>query len=310
MEEYFKTLPQENGECSFDPWDAFCKTGLDIFGTCVRFDLMKKYNPDLLRAAMQWENHARGLYEGTWVDMGGGEYAELPNIESREKRLNLLSLAYGELNRFEGSVEEDWERAKMVEEKRTWIITKRARELELLNSTASGMGDYGGIGLARGIEAVKNLLEWYHTDAEFVAPLVNGKTLAIPCGNGWGQQGEQLPDDLNASTGREQNAEILSKDNKPKRERGRPKKQFKDIMINDPDGTKLSRIHSVIDGKRGKDVALIILACIMKGWTQKPTYRQVRDEFGDIGAYQGFNKYLTEKCFTDAEIKGAKASLD
>lgn len=198
MEEYFKTLPQENGECSFDPWDAFCKTGLDIFGICVKFDLVDKYNPDLLRAAMQWENHARGLDEGTWVDMGCGEYAELPNIERREKRLNLLSLAYEKLNRFEGSIEEDLKRAKMVEiTKRTLIITKRTRELELLNSTASGMGDYNGIGLARGLESVKNLLEWYHTDAEFVAPLVNGKTPAIPCGNGWGQGGKQLPERLN-----------------------------------------------------------------------------------------------------------------
>lgn len=92
--------------------------------------------------------------------------------------------------------------------------------------------------------------------------------------------------------------------------RGRPKTNFASMMIGDENGGRLARIHEVMKGKRGKGVALIILACIKKGWIQKPTFTQVAEEFGDIGAQQGFTKYLYEKWFTKDEIEGAINSLD
>ena len=75
------------------------------------------------------------------------------------------------------------------------------------------------------------------------------------------------------------------------RGRGRQKESFADKMI-DGNKEKLDNIHKLMNGKKGKDAALIISACIIKGWITKPTYTQVKEEFGDIGTQQGFTKYL------------------
>lgn len=95
----------------------------------------------------------------------------------------------------------------------------------------------------------------------------------------------------------------------PSRGKGRPKETLRDKMINDADGGKLQKVHTVMDGKKGKDAALIVIACMKKGWIQKPTYTQVVEEFGDIGAQQGFTRYLNEKMFSENEIEGAINSL-
>lgn len=96
----------------------------------------------------------------------------------------------------------------------------------------------------------------------------------------------------------------------PTRGKGRPKETLKDKMIDDADGQKLQKIHSKLKGKKGKDAALIVLACIKKGWLTKPTYTQVKNEFGDIGSKTGFDRYLQEQRFTKEEIEGAINSLD
>ena len=96
----------------------------------------------------------------------------------------------------------------------------------------------------------------------------------------------------------------------PARSKGRPKETLKDKMINDADGSKLQKIHKVMDGKKGKDAVLIILACIKIGWMLKPTSKQVAEEFGDIGTQQGFSRYLNKNRFTKDEIEGAINSLD
>lgn len=96
---------------------------------------------------------------------------------------------------------------------------------------------------------------------------------------------------------------------KPTRGRGRPKATLKDKMIDDPGGEKLQEIHAKMNGKKGKDAALIILACIDKGWMMKPTFTQVSNEFGDIGCRAGYNKYLNACYFTKEEIEGVKQSL-
>lgn len=94
------------------------------------------------------------------------------------------------------------------------------------------------------------------------------------------------------------------------RGKGRPKETLKEKMINDADGGKLQKIHTKMDGKKGKDAALIILACIKKGWMLKPTYTQVKNEFGDIGSKSGYNTYLKEQRFTKEELDGAINCLD
>lgn len=92
--------------------------------------------------------------------------------------------------------------------------------------------------------------------------------------------------------------------------RGRPKTTFASMMIGDENGDRLARIRKVMKSKKGKGVALVILACMRLGWlVGKPTFSQVKEEFGDIGAQQGFTNYLREYRFTREEIEGAINSL-
>lgn len=97
---------------------------------------------------------------------------------------------------------------------------------------------------------------------------------------------------------------------KPTRRRGRPTETLKDKMNDDEDGSKLQKIHVLMKGKKGKDAVLVLLACVLKGWMDRPTYTQVKNEFGDIGSKTGFNRYFAESMFTVEEIKGAKNRLD
>lgn len=94
------------------------------------------------------------------------------------------------------------------------------------------------------------------------------------------------------------------------RDKEKPKETLKEKIIDDADGSRLQKIHTKMDGKKGKDAALIILACIKKGWMLKPTYTQVKNEFGDIGSKSGYNKYLNEQRFTKEELDGAITCLD
>ena len=94
------------------------------------------------------------------------------------------------------------------------------------------------------------------------------------------------------------------------RRKGRRKKSLSDYMINDESGEKLQKLHHAMKGKIGKSAALIILAAIRKGWMEKPTYTQVKDEFGDVGTQQGFTPYLSPQRFSNEEIDGAINSLD
>ena len=97
---------------------------------------------------------------------------------------------------------------------------------------------------------------------------------------------------------------------KPARGRGRPKETLKDKMINDADGSKLQKIHTLIQGKKGKDADLILLASVLKGWMNRPTHTEVMNEFGDIGSKTGYNRYFHKEKFTNEEIEGAIRSLD
>lgn len=90
---------------------------------------------------------------------------------------------------------------------------------------------------------------------------------------------------------------------KPKR--GRPVKPLADVMLNDNTGEKLKKLHTLIDGKKGKSLALIIMTCVKQGYMTKPTYQQLANEFGDIGSRQAYTNYSNENRFTASEIGGA-----
>lgn len=84
---------------------------------------------------------------------------------------------------------------------------------------------------------------------------------------------------------------------------------IKSVMINDKDGKKLDRIKSLIEGKIGKHVVLIIKAAMKKGWMLKPSFKQAQAEFGYIGAEQGYNKFFSIE-FTKDEMDAAIKALE
>lgn len=86
--------------------------------------------------------------------------------------------------------------------------------------------------------------------------------------------------------------------------KGRPKETLQDKVVGG-DTKLIADLHSLIDGKRGKDVALYIVACMKLGKLTRPTYTQIVNEFGDIGSKAGYNRYLDEKKFTTIELEGA-----
>ena len=95
----------------------------------------------------------------------------------------------------------------------------------------------------------------------------------------------------------------------PTRGKGRPKETLQDKVIGGDTGF-IKKLHTLIDGKKGKDFCLYIVASIKLGKLTKPTYTQVKNEFGDIGNKSGFNRYLDERKFTQTELEGAMNQIN
>lgn len=92
------------------------------------------------------------------------------------------------------------------------------------------------------------------------------------------------------------------KSHKPIRGKGRPKETLRDRMICEDADKMLSKLHQLMNDRKGKEAALIITACIKDGIMTRPTFKQVSDEFGDIGNQSGYNKNMREKPFTEMEV--------
>lgn len=97
----------------------------------------------------------------------------------------------------------------------------------------------------------------------------------------------------------------------PKNEikRGRPKKTIMDNLLVKNKEEVLKDIHKIAAGKRGKVIALIFLECVYLGIMTKPTYGEVKNEFGDIGNRSNYNKYMKETMHSEEDIKGMRARL-
>ena len=72
--------------------------------------------------------------------------------------------------------------------------------------------------------------------------------------------------------------------------RGRSNMHFESVLIGDEAKKKqtLKRLHGVIDGKKGVYVATVIKVAVGEGLITKPTFVQLKAEFGDIGASSGY----------------------
>ena len=72
----------------------------------------------------------------------------------------------------------------------------------------------------------------------------------------------------------------------------------------------LKVLHDLIDGRHGKIVALVVRCAIENGLIVRPTYAQMKAEFGDIGAKSGFNKYMNSESFTEDEKTPIRSFLN
>lgn len=90
-------------------------------------------------------------------------------------------------------------------------------------------------------------------------------------------------------------------------------KSIKDLMLVQEEQKEqlTDTLHSLIDGKKGKDVALVILVCVQHGLMKKPEYSIMKETFGEIGAKSGYNSYFGKglSAYSPEEIKGIETHL-
>lgn len=100
----------------------------------------------------------------------------------------------------------------------------------------------------------------------------------------------------------------------PQKKRGRSAKSFSDcILAEDKDGL-LAKLHQVLNGRKGRDVYLVLNTLLYEGVLLKYTYTQAKNEFGDIGSDSLKTKYSGSKddkvscvsAFDKGEIEGVK----
>jgi hypothetical protein len=96
---------------------------------------------------------------------------------------------------------------------------------------------------------------------------------------------------------------------KPTRGRGRPVEPFTSKMVGDDDGSRLRRLHDIIDGKKGKSVCLHLFAAMCEGWLEMPTYTQVAKEFKCELSQQLYSRYMNGTAFKKEELDGARKNL-
>ena len=188
---------------------------------------------------------------------------------------------------------------------------------ELLKLKKDGKADEANAveGLRTGntfLQNVSDIALQYNIDGVTIAK-ITGKTPM-----GWGDrvspediiQGCQTGNDT-ATSGNDGGVCKSDKNHKngSRRKRGRPMVPFKDLMIDDTDGRKLNKVHILMNGRKGKSAALVIVSCVLKGWMIMPKFKQVQDEFGDVGVRSGFTKYLHKTKFTEEEIEGVMKNL-
>ena len=180
----------------------------------------------------------------------------------------------------------------------------------------------------------ENFFKWsdlvidYLVDSfEDMAENLGGSSLVTKEQNKQPQQLEQPQDDgvcpadsdvLSVGGVSPENGKVQSKQpqqlEQPQKKRGRSAKSFSDcILAEDKDGL-LAKLHQVLDGRKGRDVYLVLNTLLYEGVLLKYTYTQAKNEFGDIGSDSLKTKYSGSKddkvscvsAFDKGEIEGVK----
>lgn len=103
----------------------------------------------------------------------------------------------------------------------------------------------------------------------------------------------------------------------PQKRKGAPNKSNKDIRdcIQGEDKSLIERLKHLTlntDGsrKRGNAFYLYIGVCVKEGYMLKPTYGQIKAEFGNVGSQSGYNRYMSKQNWTEAEHISIKNAIE
>lgn len=92
-----------------------------------------------------------------------------------------------------------------------------------------------------------------------------------------------------------------------------PKSIMDFILLDDEQKQKLlKKLHTLIDGKKGKHVAFVLRSCVEHGLMSKPKFPILVQTFGYIGNVSGYRKYYNLKQLTEEEkreIKGIETHI-
>ena len=91
--------------------------------------------------------------------------------------------------------------------------------------------------------------------------------------------------------------------------RGRPTHDLRNRILCDDKTSKeafYDCLTSLARGRKGKELALIMMAAVRCGMMTKPTFGELQAAIGgDIGSESGYNKYMSSpQAFTDQELEG------
>ena len=85
------------------------------------------------------------------------------------------------------------------------------------------------------------------------------------------------------------------------------------VLLDNPEQEQklIDVVHKLIDGKKGKHVALVVLVCEKHGLMNKPTHRDLTSIFGDIGTKSGYNHYYSKglSSYTTEQIQGIETHI-
>ena len=118
---------------------------------------------------------------------------------------------------------------------------------------------------------------------------------------------------VSPDNGKEQSKQPQQQE-QPQKKRGRSFKSFSDcILIENKDGL-LDKLHTILDGRKGKFVYLVLNTLLYEGVLKSYTHTQITKEFGDIGSDSAKTRYRGTKngklscisAFTPDEINGVR----
>ena len=86
---------------------------------------------------------------------------------------------------------------------------------------------------------------------------------------------------------------------------------FRNKIAGNVDSDKLlAKLHTLMDGKTGKEALIYLTICIIDGKINRPTFKQFEAEFPYICKRANYYRYTNPKYYTKEEKEAARKALD